>query len=608
MRALPIVAGLCLCLLLAACERGTQAPAPDAGRRAPTVTIRDDAPVPTPVWEAPAVQIAPAQAGQALAEAEAALREGRLYAGERDALPLLLALRALRPDDTRISAAFDRARAALLVQGQAALDALEDDPGALRRAHEIAGVAQAVAPDDAEVRAFLDRLQRVDAAQARNRRGEAELRAGRLGERGGGALAQFREALRLHPDDVRARQGIAAVESAMIRRAELSAERGDFDTAERWLAHAAEVRPAMPTVDAARERVEQMRRARIAALHDQGLRALLQEGGIPEARRRLDEILRIARPGDPAAAELRERIDLAEHYGLFRPGQRFTDALQGGGRGPRMVVVPHGGFRMGAVEGDDNAADAERPAHYVRFDRGFAMSATEITVAEFRRFVEATGHRSRAVRRGHSTVYDERSGTMVKRSGMDWRHGYDGRPAADDDPVLHVSVRDAEAFAEWLSAQSGQRYRLPSEAEFEYALRAGTQHVYPWPDGVPPRSAGNLTGEKDVSPRGRRWRNAFRGYGDGWWGPAPAGSFPPNAYGLHDLAGNLSEWVADCWHDSYRRAPADGHAWYNPGCRTRVIRGGSWASAPEQVRASWRLGADADTTNARVGFRVVREL
>ncbi len=125
---------------------------------------------------------------------------------------------------------------------------------------------------------------------------------------------------------------------------------------------------------------------------------------------------------------------------------------------------------------------------------------------------------------------------------------------------------------------------------------------------MPPASAGNVTGSKDRSPGGRSWRNAFEGYGDGWWGPAPVASFAANAFGLHDLAGNVGEWVADCWHDSYRRAPTDGEAWVNPGCRTRVMRGGSWASAPAQVRSSWRLSADADTTNARMGFRVVRDL
>jgi formylglycine-generating enzyme required for sulfatase activity len=86
------------------------------------------------------------------------------------------------------------------------------------------------------------------------------------------------------------------------------------------------------------------------------------------------------------------------------------------------------------------------------------------------------------------------------------------------------------------------------------------------------------------------------------------GSFRANAYGLHDLDGNVSEWVADCWHDTYRRAPEDGHAWLNPGCRTRVVRGGSWASAPAQTQSAWRAAMGVETTSARTGFRVARDL
>ena len=175
-------------------------------------------------------------------------------------------------------------------------------------------------------------------------------------------------------------------------------------------------------------------------------------------------------------------------------------------------------------------------------------------------------------------------------------------------PVLHVSAKDAGAYVEWLSAQSGRRYRLPSEAEFEYAFRAGSSARYPWGEGVPPEGAGNMTGTLDQSPGGRRWGNAFPNYGDGYWGPAPVASFSPNSWGVHDLAGNVSEWMGDCWHASYRRAPGDGSAWFNPGCRDQVIRGGSWASSPAQTRASWRALASVDTTNARIGFRVARDL
>ena len=258
--------------------------------------------------------------------------------------------------------------------------------------------------------------------------------------------------------------------------------------------------------------------------------------------------------------------------------------------------------------GERGATPEEQPQHYVRLERGFAMARTEITVGEFGRFVQATGYVPRADSRGHSMTYDRRSGAFVRASGVTWRSAYDGSPASEDLPVIHVSPQDAEAYARWLGEQTGAHYRLPSEAEFEYALRAGTQALFPWGDGPPPVGQENLTGSRDVSPEGRRWANAFAAYGDRHWGPAPVASFKPNAYGLHDMAGNVSEWVADCWHSGYRRAPATGAAWTNPGCRTRMYRGGSWASAPEQVRSAWRSAGGTDNTNARVGFRVVRQL
>jgi formylglycine-generating enzyme required for sulfatase activity len=495
-----------------------------------------------------------------------------------------------------------------LKEGDKALAQADDDVDALRHAHQVAAVARTVAPKAPAVRDYLVRVDAADHAWDLNHAAEQDLQAGRLGESGGGALDKLREALRLRPGQARAQQGLAAVESSMIRRAEADGERGDFRAAQRWLAMAAKVRPGSSTVPDARVRLEAMRQARIGDLRDAGLRALQSRNGIAVARARLDEILRIAQPGDPAATELRQRIDLATHYGLFRPGQAFTDALGLAARGPEMLVIPHGAFRMGSEEGEPGAEDSERPAHTVRFDRGFAMSRSEVTVGQFRQFVEATGYRTTATRRGFSLAYDELSGNFVRRSQVDWNSAYDGSRAADDLPVVHVSARDADAYAKWLAERTGQHYRLASEAEFEYTLRAGSRTRFPWGNGTPPKGIGNLTGALDRSTSGREWANAFPGYGDGYWGPAPVGHFAPNAFGLHDLDGNVSEWVADCWHETYRRAPANGGAWINPGCRTRVVRGGAWASAPDQARSAWRAPVGLESTNARIGFRVVRDL
>ena len=612
MRAIGWVAVL---LLLAGCTRNPE----DAARKDRTgagaharegiVTVSgDDAISETLTWRPPAIDIPPAGVEEARRHADAALEAGKLSADATSAIPLYLALSKLAPENTKVKAGLQRALQALIAQGDAALATADDDISALREAHQRAAVARVVDANDKAVQAYLRRIDEADSLWELNRDGEHALAGGRYGEKGGGALAKFRQALAIRPGQPRAMQGLAAVESAMIRSAELAGEDGDFATAKYWLDAAAKIRPKMSTVPDASARVERMRGARIARLRDFGIAALPQRGGIATARRRLAEVLLIARPGDPIAAELRERIDLAEHYGQFRPGQNFTDALKNGARGPQMIIVPHGGFRMGAGDGDELAADNERPQRNIRFDRGFAMSITEVTVGDYRRFINATGRKTRAARRGYSMAYEERSGNFARVSGVDWRSDYIGKPATEDQPVLHVSAKDAEAYAEWLSAQSGQHYRLPSEAEFEYTLRAGSSGIYPWGNGAPPANAGNFTGARDRSPSGRQWNNAFVGYGDGAWGPAPVGRFAANAWGVQDLAGNVSEWVADCWHDGYRRAPTDGTAWVNPGCRTRVVRGGSWASAPAQTRSSWRAPAMVDSTNARIGFRVVRDI
>ena len=611
-------------VLLCGCGRDDLAPKNKDGtaprpRADGQVTVSgDDAIADRLTWRSPKIELVEADLPAVRKRAAAAVTEGRLYEDADAAIPLYLALLKLDPDDARAKTGLTRALTKLVEAGDAALAESGDEAEALRRAHTVAAVMRSVGLERVDGGGeFIGRLDHADRLWELNEEAEAALAEGRLGDTAKpddpveGALPLFRHVLLLEPGQPRASQGVAAVESALIRRAEDAAVRSDFEEAMRWLARAETVRPGLETVTNGRARVEAIRQAQIARLRDEGLGFLSKPqrpNHLPWARERLAEILRIARPGDPAAAELRNRIDLATHYGLLRPGQRFTDALAGGGRGPQMVVVPHGGFRMGARDSEPDASDAERPARYVRFDRGFAIARTEVTVGEFRRFVQISGHGPRAVRRGHSLVYDERGGNFVRRSGVDWRHDYLGRLADDAMPVLHVSAKDAEAYARWLSESSGQRYRLPSEAEFEYAARSGEAGRFPWGDAPPKPGTGNLTGGGDRSPAGRSWGNAFAGYRDGFWGPAPTASFRPNRFDIHDLEGNVSEWVADCWHDGYRRAPTQGEAWVNSGCRTRVVRGGAWANSPAQTRAAWRSQAEADATNALTGFRVVRDL
>lgn len=609
-----VVGPLAVAALLAGCERPAVAPAADdgveAGQRRGSITISGGDDMADALnWRAPEVAIAPESLEDARTRAADALEAGHLYRDADAAVPLYLAILRLQPGDADARRGLDRALALAIEQGDAALALAGEDAAALREAHVLAAVARRIAPQSDAVVAYLQRVDLADRLWALNAQGEAELEARRYGAQGGGAIGRFREALRLQPGQARAMQGLAAAESGLIRNAEVAAARDDFDGASRWIDLAATVRHGSDTIADARARLEDTRRRRIAELRDAGLRVLPEYNGVRKARDILADMLRIAAPGNAAAAELRARIDLATHYGLFRPGQVFTDGLRNGGRGPQMVVVPHGAFRMGAEPGEPGAQPYEQPSRYLRFDRGFAMATHEVTVGEFRRYLAATGARTRAARRGYSMPYDERSNNFVRRSGVDTGSDYLGQPAADDQPVLHVSAVDAEDYAKWLSAQTGRNYRLPSEAEFEYALRAGGTTRLPWAEaGAPPPRSGNYTGSRDRSPGGRRWSNALQGYGDGHWGPAKVGSFRANAFGLHDLSGNVSEWVADCWHDSYRRAPKDPGAWFNPGCRTRVIRGGAWASSPAQLRSAWRAPLERDTTNAQIGFRVVRDL
>lgn len=614
-----VIAGLMV--LVAGCKppqtATTATPRPESGRgasgaatpsvaRAPgQVRIQgDDALAEVLSWSLPEVKID--NPARARAQARRALARGDLFETAGSAIPILLALQKREPGNAQDAQLLAKAQAALLAQAWIAL-AGGDDLASLRFAQRHGSVLRALWPEHPEVMRYLQAVDRAGQAFDEVEAGDRALQAGLLDTPEQGALAHYRKAQALWPALAGVQQGIATVQARLIAQALALARQGDFDAAYAMLARAQRARDDDEVIAAARASIEAARTDRIRRLGDEGMMAL-GDADLRLARERLAEILRIAAPGDPVSVALRERIDQVSRYGLFRPGQVFSDALADGSRGPSLAVVPHGDFMMGATPGDPDASPDEQPRHAVHFERGFAMGRHEVTVGEFRRFVQATGYVTRATRRGHSIVYDGRSGNFVRASGVDWRSAYDGRPAGDDMPVLHVTARDAEAYAAWLSAQTGAHYRLPSEAEFEYALRAGGSGRWPWGDGPPPPGQANLAGSRDVSPQGRRWSNAFPGYGDGWWGPAPVGRFHANAFGLYDLDGNVSEWVADCWHKGYRRAPGNGAAWVNPGCRVRMYRGGAWSSAPAQVRSAWRTAGGVDVASARVGFRVVRQI
>jgi formylglycine-generating enzyme required for sulfatase activity len=461
-------------------------------------------------------------------------------------------------------------------------------------------------------RAEIDALRARREAQPRVaemlRQGAQRLAAGqRFEPEGDSALDSYRAALALDARNVVAKQGLAEIESAVLERALAAASEDQFEAADRLLALAATVLPGTASQLSTRARVLDLKRGRADGLIE-AAGAALDARNVAAAEGLIARALALL-PDDPRIAGLQSRLADARTYANQRPGDVIVDPfVDREGSAPRLVVIPVGAFDMGSPQGERGRREHEGPQHRVRIQRAFAMALTETTVADFRRFVRASGHVTDAERGGNSNVYDEKSGRIATRAGIDWRRDYLGEPARDDDPVVHVSFGDASAYAAWLSERTGRAYRLPSEAEFEYALRAGTTTRYFWGNGNPLRVVGNYTGDGDRSRTGRGWTRAFPRYDDGHFGPAPAASYPANPFGVFDMNGNVSEWVEDCWHDSYLRAPDDGSAWVNRGCARRVVRGGSWGSASEQFRSAYRTPSPPDVRSARIGFRVARDL
>jgi formylglycine-generating enzyme required for sulfatase activity len=273
---------------------------------------------------------------------------------------------------------------------------------------------------------------------------------------------------------------------------------------------------------------------------------------------------------------------------------------------PEMVVVPAGSFVMGtpgAVPARGAAAAEGQPV-VVEIPRAFALGRREVTRGEYARFIADSGHEPQAGCR----VWD----TALARFAEDARRGWQdvatpGSPA-EEFPVSCVSFGDAQAYAQWLSAKTGSRYRLPSEAEWEYAARAGTTAERPWGAGAE-RACEHANTYDLVAAAEYRLGWAEAPCRDGFAGLAPAGQFPANAFGLVDMIGNVSEWVQDCATGSYVGRPRDARAWqWLGGCEDRVQRGGSWLTPTEQSRSAWRGSAPAAERAGDAGFRVALDL
>ena len=231
---------------------------------------------------------------------------------------------------------------------------------------------------------------------------------------------------------------------------------------------------------------------------------------------------------------------------------------------PELVVVPAGAFRMGDLKGGGDADEAS--VRTVTIARPFAVARYETTFAQ----------------------WDACAAAGACRSGVN-----DIGFGRGDRPVILVTFEDAQTYADWLSRESGKRFRLTTEAEWEYMARAGSEARYPWGDDVG-------TGNANCDGCGSTWDDERT---------APAGSFPANAFGVHDAIGNVYEWVADCGRYSYEGAPVDGSRWEADGaCTLRMMRGGSWLSLPRSSRAANRVRNPIGHKSIHIGFRVARSL
>ncbi|NBC36192.1 SUMF1/EgtB/PvdO family nonheme iron enzyme [Novosphingobium sp. FSY-8] len=279
---------------------------------------------------------------------------------------------------------------------------------------------------------------------------------------------------------------------------------------------------------------------------------------------------------------------------------------------PAMAVIPAGAFLMGADAGEDGRP--EGPVRKVTI-RPFAMATLEVTNAQYARFIAETGH----VTGTNCRSFVRATGKVEEVPGADFRHpGTGAGEGAANIPVVCVSWRDATAYVAWLAKKTGKPYRLPSEAEWEYAARAGTQGDFPWAGGG--AAACTYANVLDADGMADGALAVFGGTGglaaavachDGFAGAAPVGSYPANAFGLHDMVGNVWEWTQDCYYAPYRpETPTDGRPMPAPaaGCDRRAVRGGSWISAQFRNRVSWRGRDPEDQTTWIFGFRVARDV
>jgi formylglycine-generating enzyme required for sulfatase activity len=296
-------------------------------------------------------------------------------------------------------------------------------------------------------------------------------------------------------------------------------------------------------------------------------------------------------PVEPAVVTVPSPQVTPEH----KPGETFKDCENC----PEMVVVPAGEFTMGSPPSEKDRESEEGPQHDVSIPAPFAVGKFELTKDQFDAFVNDSGYGA------GSKCWTYENGKFLERTGRSFRNP--GFKQGGNEPVTCINWDDAKAYSAWLSKKTGKSYRLPSEAEWEYAARAGSQLRL-----VSAKSEGDLChygngADLTAKKTFKDWPGA--NCSDSYVYTAPVGSFAANDFGLHDMQGNVFEWVEDCHHDSYNGAPSDGSAWVSGGdCSKRVLRGGSWDGYPRYLRPAFRFRNRAVNRYITFGFRLARTL
>ena len=277
---------------------------------------------------------------------------------------------------------------------------------------------------------------------------------------------------------------------------------------------------------------------------------------------------------------------------------------------PEMVVIPSGSVYIGSYKEEIGRKKGERDRVKATIEKPFAMAKNEVTLAQYRTFMEATKYKShQAFYKGEPLVgcnyFDGKSYGYVAEHN--WKNP--GYPQRDTDPVVCVSWTDADAYAQWLSKKTGRTYRVPSAVEFEYASRAGSSA--PWYWGTNPEEACEYANIGDTAFADKFPTRASFPCTDGYVFTTRVGRFKPNKFGLYDMVGNAWEWTSDCFQNDLTNAPIDGSAWMDNehnACDARTPKGGSWISGVSWSRAAVRSRDGADYKSFMLGFRVAAEV